>query len=141
MSLANQIPTPIIIIYPIINTVYIQPPVVYCYILVFINLFTVSKISLLEFVKNKFNINDWVFISSILKKFVNLRQSENEIKHRLEQLRAIDNGININVVYSKNKYFGIDRVEDYVEIKKIMEYKIKKLWKLFIKDLPVPILI
>ena len=49
------------------------------------------------------------------------------MKYRLEQLRAIDNGIHINVVYSKNKYFGIDTVEDYVEIKKIMEYKIKKI--------------
>ena len=56
-----------------------------------------------------------------------VRQSKNEIEHRLEQLRAIENGINIDVVYSKNKYFGIDTVEDYVEIKKIMEYKIKKL--------------
>ena len=73
------------------------------------------------------HIGIYQFRTSILKKFVNLRQSKNEIKHRLEQLRAIENGINIDVVYSKNKYFGIDTVEDYVEIKKIMEYKIKKL--------------
>ena len=58
---------------------------------------------------------------------VNLKQSKNEIKYKLEQLRALENGINIDVVYSKNKSFGIDTVEDYVEIKKIMEYKIKKL--------------
>ena len=38
-----------------------------------------------------------------------------------------ENGIDIDVVYSKNKSLGIDTVEDYVEIKKIMEYKIKKL--------------
>ena len=73
------------------------------------------------------HIGIYQFRTSILKKFVNLRQSKNEIKHRLEQLRAIENGINIDVVYSKNKSFGIDTVEDYVEIKKIMEYKIKKL--------------
>ena len=73
------------------------------------------------------HIGIYQFRTSILKKFVNLRQSNNEIKHRLEQLRAIENGINIDVVYSKNKSFGIDTVEDYVEIKKIMEYKIKKL--------------
>ena len=73
------------------------------------------------------HIGIYQFRTSILKKFVNLRQSKNEIKHRLEQLRAIENGINIDVVYSKNKFFGIDTVEDYVEIKKIMEYKIKKL--------------
>ena len=73
------------------------------------------------------HIGIYQFRISILKKFVNLRQSKNEIKHKLEQLRAIENGINIDVVYSKNKFFGIDTVEDYVEIKKIMEYKIKKL--------------
>ena len=44
--------------------------------------------------------------------------------YRLEQLRAIDNGISIDVVYTKNKSLGIDTVKDYVEIKKIMEYKI-----------------
>ena len=62
-----------------------------------------------------------------LKKFISFNQSSNEIKYRLEQLRAIENGISIDVVYSKNKSFGIDTVQDYVEIKKIMEYKIKKL--------------
>ena len=64
---------------------------------------------------------------SILKRFVQLKQTKKELYHRLEQLRAIENGIDIDVVYSKNKSLGIDTVEDYVEIKKIMEYKIKKL--------------
>ncbi len=78
--------------------------------------------------KNIFgHIGIYQFRTTILKKFVNLKQSRNEIKYRLEQLRAIENGINIDVVYSENKSFGIDTVQDYVEIKKIMEYKIKKL--------------
>ena len=78
--------------------------------------------------KNIFgHIGIYQFRTSILKRFINLKQSKNEIKYRLEQLRAIENGINIDVVYSKNKSFGIDTVKDYVEIKKIMEYKIKKL--------------
>ena len=64
---------------------------------------------------------------SILKKFVKLKQTKKELINRLEQLRAIENGIDIDVVYSNNKSSGIDTVEDYVEIKKIMEYKIKKL--------------
>ena len=75
--------------------------------------------------KNIFgHIGIYQFRTSILKRFVNLKQSKNEIKYRLEQLRAIENGINIDVVYSKNKSLGIDTVKDYVEIKKIMEYKI-----------------
>ena len=78
--------------------------------------------------KNIFgHIGIYQFRTYILEKFVDLKQSKNEIKYKLEQLRALENGINIDVVYSKNKSFGIDTVEDYVEIKKIMEYKIKKL--------------
>ena len=78
--------------------------------------------------KNIFgHIGIYQFKTSILKRFINLKQSKNEIKYRLEQLRAIENGINIDVVYSKNKSFGIDTVKDYVEIKKIIEYKIKKI--------------
>tara|TARA_B100000963_G_scaffold19570_1_gene14856 strand:+ start:2498 stop:3238 length:741 start_codon:yes stop_codon:yes gene_type:complete len=61
---------------------------------------------------------------STLKKFVKLPQSKNELKNHLEQLRALDHDINIDVIYTKNKSVGIDTVEDYVEIKKIMEYKI-----------------
>ena len=73
------------------------------------------------------HIGIYQFKSSILKKFVSLKQTKNETKYRLEQLRALENDINIDVVYTKNKSFGIDTVQDYVEIKKIMEYKINKL--------------
>jgi len=58
-----------------------------------------------------------------LKKFVSLKQSFNEIKNRLEQLRALDNNININVALAKSLSIGVDTKEDYVAIKKIMEYK------------------
>ena len=73
------------------------------------------------------HVGVYQYKTSILKKFVKFRQTKKELIHRLEQLRAIENGIDIDVVYSKNKSPGIDTVEDYVEIKKIMEYKIKKL--------------
>ena len=75
--------------------------------------------------KNIFgHIGIYQFNTYALEKFVSLKQSKNEIKYRLEQLRAIENGINIDVVYSRNQSFGIDTVQDYVEIKKIIEYKI-----------------
>ncbi len=73
------------------------------------------------------HVGVYQYKASILKKFVKFRQTKKELIHRLEQLRAIENGIDIDVVYSKNNSTGIDTVEDYVEIKKIMEYKIKKL--------------
>ena len=60
-----------------------------------------------------------------LKKFVSLSQSQNEIKNKLEQLRALDNNIKINVSLAKEGPIGIDTEKDFIAIKKIMEYKSK----------------
>ena len=59
----------------------------------------------------------------ILKKFVSLNQSKNEIRNNLEQLRALDNGINIHVAFANSSPIGVDTKEDFLAIKKIMEYK------------------
>jgi 3-deoxy-manno-octulosonate cytidylyltransferase (CMP-KDO synthetase) len=61
---------------------------------------------------------------SVLKKFVSLNQTNNEKKNRLEQLRALDNKLKINVALAKSSPIGVDTKEDYLAIKKIMEYKI-----------------
>ncbi len=58
-----------------------------------------------------------------LEKFVQLSQSNNEIENRLEQLRALDNNIDINVSLAKSSPIGVDTKEDYLALKKIMEYK------------------
>ena len=65
----------------------------------------------------------YCFQKKTLKKFVSYEQSPNEIKTKLEQLRALDNGIKINVALAKSSPIGVDTMEDYVAIKKIMEYK------------------
>ena len=59
----------------------------------------------------------------ILKRFISFKQSENEIENRLEQLRALDNNINVNVALAKSSPIGVDTKEDFMAIKKIMEYK------------------
>ena len=59
----------------------------------------------------------------ILRKFISFKQSQNEIKNKLEQLRALDNNININVALAKSSPIGVDTKEDFMAIKKIMEYK------------------
>ena len=59
----------------------------------------------------------------ILKRFISFKQSQNEIKNRLEQLRALDNNIAINVALAKSSPIGVDTEEDFMAIKKIMEYK------------------
>tara|TARA_B100000963_G_scaffold56217_1_gene44317 strand:- start:710 stop:1444 length:735 start_codon:yes stop_codon:yes gene_type:complete len=58
-----------------------------------------------------------------LKDFVSYKQSPNETKYKLEQLRALENKIKINVALAKSHSIGIDTKEDFVAIKKIMEYK------------------
>jgi len=59
----------------------------------------------------------------VLENFVILDQTNNEIKNKLEQLRAIDNKLKINVALAKSSSIGVDTEEDYLAIKKIMEYK------------------
>jgi len=61
---------------------------------------------------------------SILEKFVSLDQTNNEKKNKLEQLRALDNKLKINVALAKSSSIGVDTEEDYLAIKKIMEYKL-----------------
>ena len=74
-----------------------------------------------------------------LQKFVSLNQSENEINNKLEQLRALDNNIKIKVSLAKDSPIGIDTEEDFVAIKKIMEYKSK--WKKFIFKVPMVLIL
>ena len=61
---------------------------------------------------------------SALEKFVSLDQTNNEKKNKLEQLRALENSLKINVALAKSSPIGVDTQEDYLAIKKIMEYKI-----------------
>ena len=60
-----------------------------------------------------------------LKSFVSYDQSSNELSNKLEQLRALDNRIKINVALAKSSPIGVDTEEDFIAIKKIMEYKNK----------------
>ena len=69
------------------------------------------------------HIGIYIYKKSILKKFVKLNQTENEKVKKLEQLRALENGINIDVAYAKTIPIGVDTKEDYVELKNLMEYK------------------
>ena len=70
------------------------------------------------------HIGVYCYSTETLKKFVELNQSKNEIKNKLEQLRALDNNIDINVALASSAPIGIDTEEDYLALKKIMEYKV-----------------
>ena len=71
------------------------------------------------------HIGIYCYSTQTLEKFVKLNQSQNEIINRLEQLRAIDNNIKVNVALASTSPIGVDTEEDYLALKKIMEYKTK----------------
>ena len=82
----------------------------------------VRKIS--ESVENVYHhLGLYCYKSKTLRKFISLQQSTNEIKNNLEQLRAIDNKIKINVALAKSSPLGVDTMKDFIDIKKVMEYK------------------
>ena len=68
------------------------------------------------------HIGIYAFKPEILKKIINLKQTKNEIQNRLEQLRAMENRIKINVALAKFSPIGIDTMEDYLALKKLLEY-------------------
>ena len=69
------------------------------------------------------HIGIYIYNVKYLRKFVQLKQTQNEKIQKLEQLRLIDNKIDIDVCLAKTKPIGVDTHEDYMELKKIMEYK------------------
>ena len=84
----------------------------------------------ISFLRKSENVNDvyhhigvYCYSKTSLEKFVQLSQSKNEIRNRLEQLRALDNNIDTNVSLASSSPIGVDTIEDYLALKKIMEYK------------------
>ena len=69
------------------------------------------------------HIGIYLYQVNALEKFVSLTQTKNEIQNKLEQFRAVDNDMKINVTLAKSSPIGVDTQEDYLAIKKIMEYK------------------
>jgi len=69
------------------------------------------------------HIGVYAYNVKTLQKFVKLDQTQSEIENRLEQLRALDNNLKINVTLAKSSPIGVDTKEDYLALKKNMEYK------------------
>jgi len=84
-----------------------------------------TRDNLSEINKNIYHhIGIYSYKVSVLEKFVSLNQTKNEKENKLEQLRALDNRLKINVALAKSSPIGVDTKEDYLAIKKIMEYKL-----------------
>ena len=69
----------------------------------------------------------YAFNFKTLKQFINLKPSKNEIKFKLEQLRALENGISIRAIESVSEFhIGVDTQED---LKKANEFAKKNYSK------------
>lgn len=69
------------------------------------------------------HIGIYGFTRNALNKYVKLDRTKNEIDRQLEQMRAMDNDMEIKVALSKSFPLGVDTEEDFLLIKKSMEYK------------------
>ena len=75
--------------------------------------------------KTYHHLGIYCYKKEALESFVSFNQSVNEVKNKLEQLRALDNNMKIKVALAKSAPIGVDTKDDFVAIKKIMEYKSK----------------
>ena len=79
---------------------------------------------------NNFMINRDAELGTLAAKIKDDKMMNNKnvvkviVENKLEQLRALDNKLKINVALAKTSPIGVDTEEDYLDIKKIMEYKI-----------------
>ena len=88
-----------------------------------INFFKVSKATLNE---TYHHVGIYSFRYNVLKKFVSLSPSKNEIAHKLEQLRAIDAKMTVGVSYVKNVPISVDTKKDLILVESIMNQNYEK---------------
>ena len=67
------------------------------------------------------HIGIYAFTNKALIRYVSLKRSKLEIERKLEQLRALENGMKIHVGYIDACPLSVDTEQDLCEIKKIME--------------------
>ncbi len=68
-----------------------------------------------------YHIGIYGYTRKSLSKFINLKQTKNEIERNLEQMRAIDNGFLIRAGFVDNTPIGVDTEEDFLQVTKQMK--------------------
>ena len=69
------------------------------------------------------HIGIYAFTNKALIRYVSLKRSKLEIERKLEQLRALENRMKIEVGYIEDCPLSVDTEKDLEEIKKIMQIK------------------
>ena len=67
------------------------------------------------------HVGIYAFTNKALMRYVSLKRSKLELERKLEQLRALENKMKINVGYIDSCPLSVDTENDLLEIKKIME--------------------
>ena len=67
------------------------------------------------------HIGVYIYNYKTLKKIVSLKRTKREKLLSLEQIRALDNNIKINVMLVKNKPIGVDTLKDFYKVKKLLK--------------------
>jgi 3-deoxy-manno-octulosonate cytidylyltransferase (CMP-KDO synthetase) len=71
------------------------------------------------------HIGIYAFTKEALLRYVSLKRSKKELDRKLEQLRALENNMKIDVGYISEPPLSVDTEEDFKNIKKIMEKNVK----------------
>jgi len=72
------------------------------------------------------HVGIYSFKTIALRRFVSLPASKNEIERKLEQLRALDAGVNIGITYVENVPISVDTIEDLMLIENILKNRNEK---------------
>lgn len=76
-------------------------------------------------IKNIYHhVGVYIYKYDVLKKFVELKQTKKEKKLKLEQMRALENNIDLDVILAKTIPIGVDTLDDFNNVKKILETNI-----------------
>ena len=67
------------------------------------------------------HIGIYGFTKNALKKYINLKRSNLELRRNLEQMRALENNMKIDVLYTNSDPLSVDTHADLEEIKNLME--------------------
>ena len=69
------------------------------------------------------HIGIYAFKPDVLKKYINLKRSKNEIDRNLEQMRALDNSIKIDVSIVSSAPLSVDTQKELEEVRSLMNLK------------------
>ena len=69
------------------------------------------------------HVGIYIFRPNSLKKYINLSRTKNEIERNLEQMRILDNNLNINVGLSSSVPLSVDTEGELEKVRQLMSLK------------------